>query len=252
MHRTITTAICSTMLVAAPALAADAVWFGTGSTPGNGGAIDDLSAEAVFSKQGNNLVITLTNDSGDDVTVPSGLLNAVFFDLMPGSLSLTPVSAVLGPTSQVFFETDDTVNPGDSVGGEWAYAEGLTGAPQDARYGISSAGYDLFGPNDRFNTAEDLDSPASPNGLNYGLLSAGDNPAVGNAPVTGGEPLVRNQVVFTLSGLPDDFDPMTDVKNVVFQYGTTIDEQPTIPGVPAPGTGSLLWLAGIAATRRRR
>src|SRR6185503_11805094 len=94
-----------------------------------------------------------------------------------------------------------------------------------------------------------LQGPASPNGLQYGITSAGDNTATGNTPVTGTNALIQNSVVFTLSGLPPGFNPATSISNVEFQYGTDLSE-PHFPGVPEPAT--LVLMAGGALLMGRR
>jgi hypothetical protein len=105
--------------------------------------------------------------------------------------------------------------------------------------------------------------------MNYGILSAGDNTATGNAQVTGGEPLIKNSVTFLLSGLPGDF-LLASIANVSFQYGTALTE-PNFPGssggtggsgggggsggIPEPGTLSLAGaaiLGGFFYSRRRK
>jgi hypothetical protein len=86
--------------------------------------------------------------------------------------------------------------------------------------------------------------------MDYGLLSAGDDPTTGNTPVTGGNPLIHDSVVFTLTGLPSGFDPSRDIGNITFQYGTSLSE----PNIHVPGPGA--WLAfaaaGFLGARRRR
>jgi len=196
----------------------------------------DLSASAAFSVVGGtNLQVVLTNTSTDDVLVPSEVLTAVFFDVL-GVGALTPVSALLTAGSSVFFDSDGQP-AGGNVGGEWEYLAGLAGAPHGATEGISSAGFELFGgPN--FNGPQ-LDPPDAVNGLNYGILSAGDNAVTGNTPVTGGNPLIKNSVTFLLSGLPTGFS-LGDITNVSYQYGTSLDE-PNIVPIPAAA-----WLFGSA------
>jgi hypothetical protein len=143
------------------------------------------------------------------------------------------------------------------VGGEWAYAAGLAGAG-GADAGISSAGFNLFGPDDRF-PGSNLAGPDSPNGLQYGITSAADNLATGNQAVTGGEALIQYSVIFVLSGLAAGFDPsaLGAVTNVSFQYGTGLTE-PNIIGqttgnvVPEPATLSLFGAALVGAAWRRR
>ena len=207
------------------------------------GASGNLAAQADFTVSGNMLTVVLTNTSTADVLVPADLLTAVFFDVTgypPGTFS--PVSALLSGGSTVFFGP----NGGGNVGGEWAFASGLSGAPGSASLGISSAGFGLFG-NANFN-GSNLNGPNAVNGMNYGVLSAGDNPTTGNAAVTGAVPLIKNQVTFTLTGSVPFLE--TDIANVSFQYGTSLRE-PNVPSngnpphVPEPST---MLLLGVGIT----
>lgn len=203
----------------------------------------DLVASVNFAQSGGDLVVTLTNKSAIDVDMPMDVLTAVFFDVNGPALSLTPTSAVLGPDSVVLF---DDPPPGGVVGGEWEYEDSFDApAPRGARYGISSAGFSLFGSGVIF-PGPNLDPPPNINGLNYGITSAGDNPLTGNAAVTGGNPLIQDQVVFTLSGLPAEFD-FGRIQRVNFQYGTDLSE----PNIPEPVSALLLGLGGLVALRRR-
>ena len=209
-----------------------------------------LAASADFTLSGTHLIVTLTNTSSSDVLVPTDVLTAVFFTLA-GNPSLGRVSAVLGAGSSVFYDPDG--QPADGiVGGEWAYLSGIV-APGGANQGISSSGLGLFGGANF--PGSDLANPLALDGLQYGILSAGDNTATGNpGGILGSGGLIKNSVVFTLSGLTEAFvaDAST-ITNISFQYGTDLAE-PNIPTVPEPATMLLLGfgLIGMAAFARRK
>jgi hypothetical protein len=218
------------------------------------GSSGSRAASADIVINGSNLQLTLTNTSTADVLVPVDVLTAVFFDIK-GNPALTPVSAVLANGSTVFYGTTD---PGGVVGGEWAYKSGLSGAPGDANQGIGSSGFGLFGPPDLF-PGNNLQGPVSPDGLQYGITSAGDDTTTGNSPVTGDNALIQNSVVFTLSGLPAGITS-DDISNVWFQYGTALSD-PVFPGdphtsaVPESGALALMFACMVTGTcfiRRRR
>jgi len=207
-----------------------------------------LAASANFSAAGGNLTVVLTNTSGAEVLNPAQVLTAVFFSIagVPPAV-LVPVSATLSGGSTVFF---GPLN-GGNMGGEWAYAVGIP-APGGANSGTSSAGFGLFGAGNFGGV--NLQGPVSVNGVQYGLTSAGDNVGVGNAAVTGGNALIKNQITFVLSGLPGGFvADAAHISHVSFQYGTSLDET-NIPGTPEPTTLLALGagLAGLGALRLRR
>jgi hypothetical protein len=209
------------------------------------------AAEVVFDIDGVNLEVVLTNTSAYDVLVPVDVLTAVFFDIT-GDPALTRISALLTAGSTVFYDPDGQP-AGGVVGGEWAYKNNLSGAPLGAKQGVSSTGVGLFGGSDQFPGA-DLAPPAtSPDGLQYGLLSAGDDVATGNGGVTGSGGLIKNSVTFLLGSLPTGFT-LGDISNVSFQYGTSLSE-PNIPAIPEPETYAML-LAGLSLmgffARRRK
>jgi len=212
------------------------------------GAQGDLSAVASFELAGGDLLVILTNTSPHDVMNPSEVLTAVFFNL-PGNPTLSPISAVVAPGSAVWFGGTE---PGGAVGGEWAYRSGLSGAPGGAFQGISSSGLDLFGKFDRFPGAN-LQGPDSPDGLQYGITSAGDDPNTGNQKVKGSEALVHSSVVFRFGNVPGNLR-LSAISAVSFQYGTSLSE-PNVPDSKNPEPATLLLVAPAllwAAWRYRR
>ena len=214
----------------------------------------NLAATALFSNVGGYLEVVLTNTSTHDVLVPVDVLTAVCFNVEGvAPLSTVGSSAVLSPGSSVFFDPDGQP-VGGNVGGEWGYGTGLA-APRGATEGISSSGFGLFG-GPTFN-GPNLSDPIALDGLNYGITSAGDNTATGNAKVTGGVPLIKNSVTFRLNGLGAVDPNSLNITNVSFQYGTALNEPNIIPQVPEPGTLTLLGTVmigafGIGLRRRRR
>lgn len=207
------------------------------------GSSGPLAASAFFEASGTNLVLTFSNISLKDVMEPSEVLTALFWN---GPAYLNPVSVVLTAGSSVLFGGADL---GGIAGGEWAFRCGLVGAPADC--GFSSAGFGLFGSPDLF-PGNNLQGPASPDGVQYGLTSKGDNPLTGNSPVTGDNALIQFSVTATFSGLPAGFDPATGLSNFSFQYGTDLSE-PRFGEVSEPATLSLFGfgLAGLVLASKK-
>ena len=207
-------------------------------------ASGNLAASVVFNLSGSTLTVTLTNTSLFDTLVPADVLTGVFFDIDSAPVTLTPGSAVLGAGSSVLWGTTD---PGEVVGGEWAYA-GYIGAstPGGQDYGISSAGLGVFGAGSFPGT--NLSGPVSVNGMQYGIVSAGNIASTGNQAVTGSNPLIDNSVVFTFSVSPN-FNPYL-ITNVAFQYGTSFSE-PRL-SVPEPSSLLLLALSSVFVAGARR
>ncbi|PPD22678.1 MAG: hypothetical protein CTY24_06290 [Methylobacter sp.] len=195
--------------------------FGIFSTGANAtlftGASGNLAASVDFSISGNTLTVVLTNTASADVLVPIDVLTAVFFDIS-GNPTLTSVSALLTSGSSVFYDPQGQP-AGGNVGGEWEYAVGVSGPSGAGSQGISSSGLGgAFGqPN--FN-GPNLQNPVALNGLQYGILSAGDNTATGNGGISGSGGLIKNSVTFTLTGIAPD----AIFSNVYFQYGTDLTE----------------------------
>ena len=206
----------------------------------------NLSANALFTlNPGTGQVTVVLTNAGSDVLVPADLLTAILWN---SSTVLTPVSALLSGGSTVFFGADG----GGNVGGEWAYASGLSGCPGGCNQGISSAGFGLFGAANF--VGADLNGNTAVDGMGYAITSGSDNTATGNAAVTGNNALIKNQVTFTLSGGGSSLT-ITDVS---FQYGTALTE-PTIEcpdcgqtEVPEPSFLLSLPLIGAAMLWNRR
>jgi hypothetical protein len=262
----VTALVLATLLVA-PAAFSSLIYTGTGL--GNDGGYDyALSARAEFDLLGDGgpqpfqLRATLTNTSALDVGIPIEILTGFFFQL-DESIILSPVSAMLSAGSTVLHAPVGGAGP--DVGAEWAYRlrdDGMTEFVPPAEEGVfltnrgvSSSGLGIFGPEHLFDPLHNLQGPLCPDGLQYGITSAGDNPNTGNAKVTGSQALIQNSVTF-LFDVSSAFD-LSLIQNVWFQYGTGLDD-PSYPGiiyvngdptptptppVPEPVTGILLGLS---------
>jgi hypothetical protein len=214
-----------------------------------------LNAEVKFEQIGSDLKVTLSNTSTHDVTQSNQVLTGVYFNLLnnPSLLSGSPAKAtVVSPNSVLNGSTGANGN----VGGEWAYKQSSSSLLSDYHQGISASGLGIFGPSDRFDPSQNLSGPSSGSlgGIDYGLVSAGDNPATGNTPILT-KPLIKSSLELLFPGM-GGLDLKNLDKTVRFQYGTSTTE-PSFTGdaAPEPGSLSLLALAAaplVARLRRRR
>jgi hypothetical protein len=211
------------------------------------GSSGSLAASADFSLSGSTLTVTLTNTSTADVLVPTDVLTGVYFNT---SHTLTPVSASLNGSSVVY----GSIN---NVGDGWGYASGVSADGENSAISATGAVNGLGHSN--FSGADN-----ALQGLDYGILSAGDDPATGNTGVTGHGPLIDDSVQFTFTVAPG-FSLSELGNSVVFQYGTQLSEThfsgsngstPDVSVVPVPPTFILLGigvaLVALVAIPRRR
>lgn len=219
------------------------------------GSSGTQSAKVVFDIVGGNLQVTLTNTGAFDDTVPADILTAVFFKIS-GDPALSRVSATAaGPTYTNYGTNASTTGPLD-VGTHWGYSSAVS--IYGANSGIGAAGFGIFGPPTAF------EGSSSPQGVDYGLLSAVDNPTTGNGGLSGSA-FTKNSDVFLLGTLPGGFS-LSNISNITFQYGSATTELSfggSVDGggagngalesaIPEPGTLSILGLGVLTASLLRR
>lgn len=235
MKKVLTIAVVMTALITLPVQASAVPYL---TTP------DSWGSYATFDNVGGNLVVTLFDmrnavNNGQELT-------AIFFDLA-GVGTLTPVSALINSSNAsyaILGSPAPALFDGSNVGGEWAYAAGISGIPLVATRGISSTGLNVFGAGN-FN-GPNLGGPnnGAVDGPQWGLTYGTTLP---NGIDDG---LVHNSIVFTLSGAGSFVPSATSVTNVTLWYGTSWG---TPQQVPEPTTLLLLGLGlvGVAGISRR-
>ncbi len=231
-------------IVATPARAA--VTY-TGSRPGNdAGETNKASVTFSLSLSGTttNLLVTLTNLGTYKPNDPQDILTSVFFSLT-GDPALKKISALLNAGSVGVKNGSTLTVPGGVVGGSWAYAAGLSGAPGGANEGISAAGFGLFGSANLFPGAALPGDSSTPGGLGGGLTTVTDDGSKYKGGLTG-RPFIKDSAVFTLGAVPASFT-LSGISTVSFQYGTTLGTEPNLPGslVPEPSSITLAVLGVV-------
>jgi hypothetical protein len=225
-----------------------------------GSDLQGRSWTAVFQQVGGNqLQISLTN-TGVYPLLPTldasyGVLGLFFNIDGDAAANLTPLSAALGPGSSM---VGSTTNPGAG----WAYNSGQLAVGGASYSGwLIGAGFGI--PNGSHGKGNFCTTGCVKlGGSDYAIYPTGF--AGGNGSVKA--PYFMDTLVFTLSGLPSNFD-ISAINRVAVQYGTSLTE-PHIPStsidyppsgnpVPEPGTAAMIVLAGAAMSaglwlRKRR
>ncbi len=140
-----------------------------------------------------------------------------------------------------------------NVGSQWAYRNDLVGAPDGTDEGISSTSLKWFGTKNLF-SSEKIKGFGSLGGISFGITTP-DDLGGHNRGNLKNQALDQDSVVFTFSGLPEDFS-LSDISDVTFQYGTSLKAPDLIGGaienVPEPPTMALVvagMIGALVATR---
>lgn len=224
-----------------------------GDTVTFAGSSGHRSAAVTFTHTGTQLTISLQNTSNADALAPDDVLAGIFFGMADGStnaLSKSGGTARVGGGSSVYQLGDGPGYPAGflqrpdivDIGGEWAFK---AFSRVDYEYGLGSSGFNSpfeFGVGDLFG-GTNYSGPKSPNGMQFGLLSAGDDLSTRNGGMieSAGEYFIKDSALFTLV-VPETF-VLSDIDAVRFQYGTSLG-QPSHPGVIIP-LPAAAW-AGLA------
>lgn len=197
--------------------------------------------------------------SSDFDSVGSRVLTGLFFNI-EGSPDISSYIDTSRGTNG--WEAFAGVQIGDPANADplnyWAFRDDIGSRTGDsalpdffnnAMYGFSAAGYDIFGPDDVI--GDPSIDPPNPNGIDGGVLSPTADPMTG----TGQAPTWRSFIQFQVYLTPEFFDIYGDpvFTDIGWQFGSGFDE-PGFPAfIPLP-TGALMGLAGLGmiATRRRR
>ncbi len=229
--------------LSAGAALADQVSFDfSGSIPSGHAA----AAKFTFDDVAQTAVIRIENtiDSSHN-SLGSRVLTGLFWNMTPGSLPFTGVSATAGTPVNNPSGFDPTQM--------WAFRGDLSAGstPFGTQFGLGAAGFDVFGAGNMLASGGPFPQP---NGIDGGILSP-----TGDA--YGGQnqnPMFRSFIEFTFSlGAPFFSGGLGSISitDVAWQFGSGFDE-PSIPIVPLPpaawaGIVGILGVGGWQTIRRR-
>jgi hypothetical protein len=220
------------------------------------------AATFTFDNSANTVTVRIANTMGAAYNNTGGRdLSALFWNFTnTGTMGVTYNNAPIpnGPNQNTWDATNVSATNGGTIHAAydpqqmWAFRNGLSGAPGNAAYGLSSAGLGIFGPANMLQSGGPPPQPAGPDGT---IVSATGNP------FDGSRPQFRNYVEFVF-GVDHNFFPSDlstiGVNSVRTQFNTGLyaDQQVQLTLIPLPpaawiGIGGL-GIAGLARRRWRR
>jgi hypothetical protein len=211
---------------------------GRGDAPG-----ETLSATATFTVSNLDLIVTLSNTGTFDPVDANDVLTGIFFTVN-GDPKLLPESAEVAPGSSVIDHRLPLGFAGD-VGSQWAYRNDLLDAPDGQDEGISSTSLKWFGTKNLF-SRKAIKGFGSFSGISFGITTFDDLDGHNRGNLKN-QALIRDSVVFTFAGLPQNF-ALSDISDITFQYGTTIKRAELIGEAMANDVAEPPTIALVAAS----
>ena len=227
--------------------------------PDSSGNVTDAHVTAEFSDVvGGQFTLTLSYLSA---TVGSHFDNGAvltgFTWNATGNPAITAVSAVIAAGSQLIETSGTTVTPVDpqpsNINYGWAYRSNLSGTY--GPYGVGAAGGSgdpSFGANDRINSTSTIPL----DGVDYGVVPVLASGKGFNNGLK--DPVVQSSIVLTFNvGPGSTFDPMNDITDAYFLFGSNLTPHSAGGGThasPEPSSLALLsiGIVGVAGAARRR
>jgi hypothetical protein len=203
-----------------------------------------FSFEAEFAISGDNLSLTLRNTSPVHSQNPNDLFSSFYFDIVNG-LNQRPALNYSSATADVWLTDRDAADTLQTANANIRAVVAGDNSWQFRTFDSSMAPFLGFGVGTVGN------SNLNPNGFNGNIVDGMDYSIYAGDVTTANlhnRQLVKNSAVFHFTGLTGFSEGDISMFSA-FGLGTAPD---SVTYNPAPGTGVLLMIGGLAAARRRR
>jgi len=199
---------------------------------------------ATFEVIGGKLLITLTNDTAQELNTIGQVLSGLTWDITNSGVTLGKLDAVIASGGKLVGTgaTSDT-----NLSSEWAFKDDISAGSSVSgplgSFGIGAIGdinfaADTFGPGDRFDTSTNLFGPSSGslNGIDAAIVGAFVDFDLGGFPAHGpvvqgfdGSDTAPGQMVFRFDITAGSFtvDEIKNVQPLFGSDGTTLTPEPS-------------------------